>query len=764
MPVLRPAIALAFTFTSATSHAAVTDVLISAAPARSACDTQYTEFGLGTIMSNDGVIVVLGNASDCPGLRLRVSRDGGATFAPQQQLPLLPTPTWGTLATAASSGTGIIDIVTRDGFLHRSTDAGASFATPVQVLGVDWSSEETAWPSIGTSPAGSLAISWPWGVTNGGTTLSSDGGATWKAPVPNVAGQLLWLDSDRLLICAGTTAAGTPACWRSGDRGASVTAVTGQALAYSNTGLHPLALGRTNVEVFSFSRQDADLFHSTDAGSSWSKHTVPTSGHVRSISAVPGGTEVWLTTTERELFRSRDGVNWESIAPPSDTFFPHITGLDVGAFAGFGVAVTGAPYAMTWRSTDSGERWSEAVSPDGFFGLPIEHVALLRVGTDRLVALWADASDVTAPIHASVSDDYGRSWSPPRRVTDGQRELLREFSAVASDAGGVAVLWPTPQGMRLSASANGIDWLPSVPVAPWSGAAYEWNRSYQRSDGKTAFLAIDGAGRLVASRPNPPEISRSIDFGQTWSYPSPLALSAVASGAPAVIGDSVVIPLEVSLGWQAIARTADAGLTWDFSVNHFWEIPTLFAERDRLVATWRMRGGAHWWQDVSDQSLDLGRSWSPIEPILPREGVLAADTAGNLYHFVYQGGVNGIGVRLMNGATARFEGFTIHSSTEYAAVALSPLHLGVLYAVNEPADGVTGVHFSMLDAGGVTLLRGSTPASLSPYIIGVRPGVETDGVGAFASSVGLTLYRLAGAPAGTRLLAAKCTKGARLIW
>ena len=230
MTTARAEIALAVALTSATLHAAATDVVISRVPGRSVCDTQYTEWDLGTRMSTDGVIVVLGNTSSCPGVRLRISKDSGATFGPQQQLSLLPTPASGTLATAASSGTGIIDIFTRDGFLHRSTDAGVSFATPISVLGVDWSSEETSWPSLGTSPAGVVAISWPWGMANGGTTLSSDGGATWRAPVPNVAGQLLWLDSARLLICAGKTAAGSPACWRSDDRGSSVAAVTQTAM------------------------------------------------------------------------------------------------------------------------------------------------------------------------------------------------------------------------------------------------------------------------------------------------------------------------------------------------------------------------------------------------------------------------------------------------------------------------------------------------------------------------------------------------------
>jgi sialidase-1 len=180
----------------------------------------------------------------------------------------------------------------------------------------------------------------------------------------------------------------------------------------------------------------------------------------------------------------------------------------------------GSPYehiSNVYRSTDSGKTWGDPSHIADDF----DETALAVLPGDRLVAVLRSKTD--AYLSVSFSNDKGRTWSPPRRIT-----------AAKEHPGDVIVLADgrlllsygernRPYGVRARLSSNsGLDWGPEtfILAADCDSADCGYPSSAEVSPGRIVTLYYGMTGSYDPYGKDPESLGRTYTKAVLWSVPN----------------------------------------------------------------------------------------------------------------------------------------------------------------------------------------------------------------------------------------------------
>jgi len=230
------------------------------------------------------------------------------------------------------------------------------------------------------------------------------------------------------------------------------------------------------------------------------------------------------------------------------------------------------------RSDDEGRTWSEPVRLSKADGRLRSGVAIEGDG-DTVIAVWWEAGDGSQEIWFARSDDAGATFAPPELL----RTLPRPIRPIDGYALGVG-----PAG----------DMNSDVAVAEHDGRFF------------VSFLEqTEGGSRIL--------LSESIDDGKTWSEPVVVGNGdgadkafpsiAILSGQPAILyydrrhDDAHDTSTDVYLSWRSPAgdwtdiRLTSVSTRWDLTPGdrehamvqrNFGDYITLASDGDRFLASW----------------------------------------------------------------------------------------------------------------------------------------------------------------------------------
>lgn len=335
------------------------------------------------------------------------------------------------------------------------------------------------------------------------------------------------------------------------------------------------------------------------------------------------------------------------------------------------------PAGMGWRTVDGAVSWDPPVDL-GPTLLPTQGVRVTRLAGGRLVAMWIEGTTRPAGLRASYSDDDGFTWSsPPVAVSDvilserddyptpvfefdfndtGAVFRYPRFDVVPLQAGGMVVLWLARGAaascgeLRATRSPDGSTFLPSTPVNDFDGFPLSISEDGAQILVSTWFLGAD----LVASR--------STDGGATWSSPSvivgPNPLDA------AVFASEVITAADGSLGIATIRNgfppatpfwfgdstaeyraSSDGGLSWRMTASRTqisaiaWQ-PVLVNAGPRLVLAWVELNPfpSEAVEFMNLESIDSGNTfqWQQIDPwfggVVFNRPLVTGDDVGNIFY------------------------------------------------------------------------------------------------------------------------------------
>ena len=300
---------------------------------------------------------------ETPGIVLRVSADGGATWAPDRFLCRCPTITNGQYDPIIEvDNTGTVHAVWLQGYTpgvvySKSTDHGQTWTDPV-AMPIAWSDK----PQLAVSADGQDVYVDMNGPSHGDThvAMSHDGGATFT--IVKVT------DNDRYTFAGGA--------WTSAD---------GQHIAFAQTDYDQDYKGKIH----------SDVVLSDDGGLTWRT--------------------VRVATGDRQPDCTSDGCSNGFYGPT-----PALAGDSAGTLA-YVYAANTEPYApqrvYVTMSTDGGDTWAQAtpLSPDGANGL---FPAATSGGPGDFRVWWMDTRTGRWNVWFAQTTDGGITWSKAVRLSN----------------------------------------------------------------------------------------------------------------------------------------------------------------------------------------------------------------------------------------------------------------------------------------------------------------------------------------------------------
>lgn len=454
--------------------------------------------------------------------------------------------------------------------LYASTDDGLTWST----LSTDW--ERTSLPVQG--PGGAL---WAVRGLGGQVRTSSDGGLTWNDVAPSPG------NDTRLFSVGGTLYIPTPTY----DLAESVDGVNWTLLG--NTGDRISSLAAHGGSLFAHGA--GRIFRSDDAGITWVTDDPLLDGDFRCSMDLVGGN---LLAVNDDGFFSREAQGWTRLgdawskcpaAVSASTLWAFnrqsgdLARWDLGATSWQTVAVAApsatvarligndavllaSDFERTYRSTDGGASWTEAL---GQFAQEGVHLG----GSSWLITASPDG------VHTSHDD--GATWQLtaaglyPRALAAGGAAVYGNMGSLGlvphhSTDGGVT--WTSMQSSFPPDTVVGayrVDgstlYATGTPAGTWrstNGGAAFTQVSTERIDSITrvgaallGFMPNDAAG---------PVLARSDDDGATWQAqqgdPAPSRVGMVAWGSDVFVPGGAAPG--ASDGDHQVWRSSDQGLTW----------------------------------------------------------------------------------------------------------------------------------------------------------------------------------------------------------
>ena len=146
----------------------------------------------------------------------------------------------------------------------------------------------------------------------------------------------------------------------------------------------------------------------------------------------------------------------------------------------FGNLAAGYGQAVIFRSTDGGSSWQRLTDPCFAAGRPVHDTVALAAASGGFLTVLCLSRTGTGATFVLISTDCGSSWSPPRPLPGGTRDLSLIAAAspgrLVAATGGVSGSGPFTYRLAVS-SDGGLDWSAAItgttqlnPQAP--GAAF----------------------------------------------------------------------------------------------------------------------------------------------------------------------------------------------------------------------------------------------------------------------------------------------------
>jgi photosystem II stability/assembly factor-like uncharacterized protein len=434
-----------------------------------------------------------------------------------------------------------------DGLLHRSDDGGATWRKLTDPGLSIW--PLVVWLDTTSNPSTIYALGYP-----SGRVRSTDRGETWTELSPEEAAQA---ESKRPKQLSGPTG--------------TTTDFEGTVSPTDTESVLPVGTGRIDPSDPSvrYAGTEEGVYKSTDGGKSWKKASAGlTSSVVWRLVADPSSASILYAATPAGIFKTTDGGDtWDMIlsgegsvvvAPssPSTLYAWTSAGLFRSDDAGGqwaeldGTGLPSRPYGQaptmtgllfvaaddpdilfadcdtsgTFRSSDSGNTWTQVVGNGGVFAADPEDPSTLYAIT--FSGGMSDSGQLARRI--SKSTDSGTTWA-----VISPTEWGGDIGAIAMDPhapSNIYVAYPTNTGLNaLSRSVDG--------GATWEDARLEGAGKYLEQ------LRFDPhtPGTLYVLTSQPAEgasesgVYRSNDMGNTWE-------SIIAGLTDIAVGDLVISP------------------------------------------------------------------------------------------------------------------------------------------------------------------------------------------------------------------------------
>lgn len=407
-----------------------------------------------------------------------------------------------TIAQGADGGpadNGAVYVGTGTGNVYSSANAGQEW-TPVSNV------------SFSSPVSGLLAAA-------DGTLYMANSQAVWLLNRDSAswtrANKYQWAPANTLLGIGSHILAGT-------GNGVLSLGETGWSILSAGMNAHSVRAIAAGADNAVFAATRGGLYRSTDAGATWLRIGF-TRAYFECLAVGPNNVVYAGTRSEGDsaptgVLRSIDGgEHWTS---PANNGLPLVT---ISALVVSPDAVYAATGRGLFKSTDTGENWTEADTGLGAGAGPVGAVTMLPDGT-----LFAGSRD-----GIFKSADKGATWTA---VNNGLKSAHAEFLAVS------------PDGVTLYANSG-----PNIYRSADKGTTWEF-RSQAPNDSAGPLQIAPGAGNIVYVADRQTGVWASTDGGGTWA---PLS---------AGLGTPQVLSLALSATGRLYAGTNGASV-WQMSVK-----------------------------------------------------------------------------------------------------------------------------------------------------------------------------------------------------
>jgi hypothetical protein len=391
------------------------------------------------------------------------------------------------LYVAFEDDSGVFQHYRSDIMFQKSTDAGRTWL-PADVL-VHRGSPFATYPDITTDPDGNIYIVYRNRDSTGGAhcyhcVRSSDGGATWFAPVSIDSNMSSWVR------IAADSAGNLFVAWTAGHVYSSVS---------TDNGITWSLRVRVDDDTVSDDCAHADVF------------VQPGTNHYLVAASVPHG----LSGSVSYLYQSTDmgqtfqpGVRLDTFDAPST---PHVVADAKHVICDYsGGRTTEARTLYTQPDTWGGPQ---------FIGWSYYNGAKLAISADGRVHTALMVDDSVSDIYLTYytfSSDHGVSWSAPELVNDDTTTDSWDQDIAADSAGHAYVVWQIGSGQVWFSTNNPAAAIaeqpPQQPIGVQPSATVIRNVLYlaeRPSSSPSASYLLDIGGRQVmALRPGANDVSR----------------------------------------------------------------------------------------------------------------------------------------------------------------------------------------------------------------------------------------------------------------
>lgn len=245
------------------------------------------------------------------------------------------------------------------------------------------------------------------------------------------------------------------------------------------------------------------------------------------------------------------------------------------------------------RSTDGGESWSDPVRVDPANGESIAkhgrgHDARLAVNGDALTAIWtlkADGPMGSGPLATAWSTDGGATWHQGGSPSGVAPETGARFPAIVATTQAVHTVWIHAIGQRRSLHASASDdqgktWSKPIVVdhvicaCCWNtlrvdakGNVFALYRNHDRSDMHMAVRDTNGQWRLKGAVgafewqfEGCPHVGGGLALSEDDADKPPELVATVWTGEPTVMGAYVTLSRDRGDTWSKPAPLVDMGM------------------------------------------------------------------------------------------------------------------------------------------------------------------------------------------------------------
>ena len=291
-------------------------------------------------------------------------------------------------------------------------------------------------------------------------------------------------------------------------------------------------------------RQGGGLYHSGDAGTTWTLAGLP-GEIVRAVEQSPSAAEIFVAGTRSGVFRSTDSAqSWRRISPSDDPELRNVDSLAIDPRSP--ETIYAGTYHLPWKTSDAGSTWNAIAT--GW--IDDSDVMSLRVDSASPARIFASAC---SGIYRS--ENAGVLWTKLQGIPYSSRRT----PAIVQDSRDARVLYAaTTEGLWITRDA-GESWTRATPrewvvndlvVIPNAGNSQGVSsRILLGTEGQGILLSADGGGTFTPANEG---FSHRIVAALVSAPQDTQHLLAWMPGSP----DSLVETLDSGAHWRALPETS----------------------------------------------------------------------------------------------------------------------------------------------------------------------------------------------------------------